>query len=112
MDNDRTADKLAGAAKTAADEGLNTVEAAVNTAIDSTKDAVHELRSEAAEAVTQTVGRTIGRVKDSLDQRRPQFEQYIASHPWIMLGGLLIIGYLLTGKQSSTREPAEDSSSK
>ena len=101
MDNDRTSDKLAEAAKTVADESLNTVEAAVNTAIDGTKEAVHELRSDAVEAVNQTVGRTIGRLKDSLDQRRPQFEQYIASHPWIVLGGLLIVGYLLTGKRGS-----------
>src|SRR5689334_5512058 len=100
MDNDRTSEKVAEAAKTVADESLNTVETAVNTAIDSTKGAVHELRSDAVEAVNQTVGRTIGRVKDSLDQRRPQFEQYIASHPWIVLGGLLIVGYLLTGKRS------------
>ncbi|MCS6302667.1 MAG: hypothetical protein H8K07_03235 [Nitrospira sp.] len=99
MDN-RTSNKFAGAAQTVADESLNTVETAMNTAIDSTKDAVHELRSEAVEAVNQTVDRTIGRVKDSLDQRRPQFEQYIASHPWIMLGGLLMLGYLLTGKRN------------
>lgn len=100
MDNDRTTDKLAGAAKTVADEGLNTVEAAVNSAINSTKDAVHELRSDAVEAVNQTVDQTVGSVKETLEQQRPRFEQYIAAHPWIMLGGLLILGYLLTGKRS------------
>lgn len=101
MENDRTSDKLAGAAKTVADEGLHTVEAAVNSAIDSTKDAVHELRSDAVEAVNQTVDQTVGRVKETLEQQRPRFEQYIASHPWIMLGGLVILWYLLTGRRET-----------
>jgi len=101
MDNDTTSDKLAGASKTVSNETLNTVEAAVNSAIDSTKDAVHELRNDAMEAVNQTVDQTIGSVKEVLDQQRPRFEQYIASHPWITLGGLVILWYLLTGRRET-----------
>lgn len=101
MDNDKNSAKLAGAAKTVADEGLNTVEAAVSTAIDSTKEAVHELRNDAMEAVNRTVGQTVDRVKETFDQQRPRVEQYIASHPWIMLGGLLVLAYLFTGRRHS-----------
>lgn len=104
MDNDRTSDKLAGAAKTVADEGMNTVETAVNTAIDSTKDAVHELRNDAMEAVNQTVDQTVGSVKETLEQQRPRFEQYIAAHPWIMLGGLVILWYLLSGRRETLNQ--------
>lgn len=99
MANDGTSDKLAGASKTMTNESLNTVEAAVNSAIDSTKEIVHELRNDAMEAVNRTVDQTVGRVKETLEQQRPRLEQYIASHPWIMLGGLLILGYLITGKR-------------
>lgn len=104
MDNDRTSDKLAGAAKTVADEGMNTVETAVNPAIDSTKDAVHELRNDAMEAVNQTVDQTVGSVKETLEQQRPRFEQYIAAHPWIMLGGLVILWYLLSGRRETLNQ--------
>ncbi|OQW37248.1 MAG: hypothetical protein A4E19_13865 [Nitrospira sp. SG-bin1] len=99
MDKGTHPDKLAGAAQSVVSEGLHTVEEAVNTAIDSTKDVVHELRNDATEAVDQTIGRTIGRVKDTLDKQRPRFEQYISSHPWIALGSLLVLWYLLTGKR-------------
>lgn len=99
-----SSEKLAGAAETVVNEGFHTVEEAVNTAIDSTKGVVHELRNDAMEAVNQTVGQTIGRVKDTLDKQRPQFEQYIASHPWITLGSLLILGYLLIGNRHRNME--------
>jgi ElaB/YqjD/DUF883 family membrane-anchored ribosome-binding protein len=99
MDNDRNSNKLAAAAKTVANEGLNTVEAAVGTAIDSTKESVHELRNDAMEAVNKTVGQTVDRVKETFDQQRPRVEQYIASHPWLMLGGLLALAYLFTGRR-------------
>lgn len=101
MDNDKNSDKLAGAAKTVANESLNTVEATMDSAIDSTKEAVHELRNEAMEAVNKTVDRTVGRVNETFEQQRPRVEQYIASHPWIMLGGLLVLAYLFTGRRYS-----------
>jgi ElaB/YqjD/DUF883 family membrane-anchored ribosome-binding protein len=101
MNNEHTSENLTGAAKEVADDGLHTVKDAVNTAIESTHDIVQELQSGTMKAVNETVGRTIDRVTETLDEQRPRFEQYIASHPWIMLGGLVIIWYLLTGKRQS-----------
>jgi ElaB/YqjD/DUF883 family membrane-anchored ribosome-binding protein len=101
MDNDRTTDKLAEASKTVSNETLNTVEAAVSSAIDSTKDVVHELRNDAMEAVNQTVDQTVGSVKETVEQQRPRFEQYIEEHPWIMLGGL-VIGWYFQARRRET----------
>jgi hypothetical protein len=105
MDNDKQSEKLAekfeGAANTVVDEGLHTVEAAVNTAIDSTKEVVHEMRNDAMEAVNQTVSRGVGSVKEYWDEQQPRFERYITSHPWMMLAGLLVLGYLFSGRRQS-----------
>lgn len=100
MDDDKHSEKLTGAAKTVVDEGLHTVEAAVNTAIDSTKEVVHEMRNDAMEAVNQTVSRSVGNVKEYWDEQQPRFERYITSHPWMTLGILLILGYLFAGNRN------------
>lgn len=105
MDNvkqsEKLADKLEGAANTVVGEGLHTVETAVNTAIDSTKEVVHEMRNDAMKAVNQTVSRSVGSVKEYWDEQQPHFERYITSHPWMMLAGLLVLGYLFSGRRQS-----------
>jgi hypothetical protein len=105
MDNDKQSEKLAekleGASNTVLGEGLHTVAAAVNTAIDSTKEAVHEMRNDAMEAVNQTVSRGVGNVKEYWDEQQPRFERYITMHPWLMLGCVLVLGYLFTGRRQS-----------
>jgi ElaB/YqjD/DUF883 family membrane-anchored ribosome-binding protein len=101
MNDESITDKLADAAKDVADDGIHTVKGTMDTAINRTQDIVEELRDHTMEAVNQTVGRTIDRVRESLDEQRPRFEQYIASHPWIMLGGVLVLWYLLSGNRRS-----------
>ena len=98
MESEKPSDKLAGAAKTVVEESLSSVSDTVNTAIESTTDTVHELRDDAM----RTIHQTVGRVKASLDQQRPRVERYISSHPWIVLGGLVILWYLLSGKPVPT----------
>jgi len=93
-------DQLVGTAKDVMSQNLDKVEAGVDTAIDSTKQAVHALRSEAQEVVD----RTLNRVKGAWEGRRPSVEQYMDSHPWVVIGGLLIVAYLFSRAQSSGTE--------
>jgi ElaB/YqjD/DUF883 family membrane-anchored ribosome-binding protein len=83
---------IVGAAQGVVAQNLSMVEAGVDTAI---QEAVHEVRSEAQ----QVVDRTLNRVKGTLEQQRPKIEEYMASHPWIVMGTLLLIGYLFAGTQ-------------
>jgi hypothetical protein len=90
----RKEDSLVGAAQGAVTQNLDAVEETVDTAI---ADAVHEVRSGAQEVVDQTLNRVRGR----WEEQRPKVEEYMASHPWMVLGGLLVVGYLLAGIQRS-----------
>ncbi len=86
-------DKIVGTAQQMVNEELDTVEGGVDNAIDSTKDAVHELRNEAEDIID----RAFGRFKELWDDQQPKVEKYIASHPWLVLGGFLLVGYLIAG---------------
>ncbi len=87
-------DKIAGSAQQVMEKGLDEVEGGVDNAIGSTKDAVHELRNEAEDIVD----RAFGRFKELWQDRQPKVEKYIASHPWLVLGGFLVVGYLIAGR--------------
>ncbi len=81
---------IVGAAQGVVTQNLDSVEAKVDTAI---RDAVHEVRSEAEEVVDQT----LNRFKGTWEQQRPKIEEFMASHPWMVLGGLLLLGYFFAG---------------
>jgi len=91
----RTEDKLVGTAKDVMSHNLDTVEAGVDSAIDGTKEAVHEFRNEAQHVVDQT----LNRVKGVWEQQRPRIEGYMDSHPWIVLAGLVFLGFLFSRAQ-------------
>jgi hypothetical protein len=88
----RKEEDIVGAAQGLVTQNLEAVEVGVDTAIE---DVVHEVRHEAQEAVDYA----LNRVKGTWEQQRPKIEEYMASHPWIVLGGLLLIGYLFSGAQ-------------
>lgn len=104
MDNDKYSEKLGEKLEEAANivvsevvsEGLQTVEAAMNTAID-IKEVVHEMQNDAMEVVNQAVSRGVGNVKEYWDEQQPRFERYITAHPWMTLGIFLILGHLFAG---------------
>jgi ElaB/YqjD/DUF883 family membrane-anchored ribosome-binding protein len=80
-------------------QNLDTVEAKIDSTVDSAKDAVHELRSEAQEIADRTLTRFNGfwgRMQEKADAQ-------MAQHPWIILGTLLFVGYLLSRSQQSRR---------
>jgi hypothetical protein len=83
---------IAGAAQDVLTQNLNSVEAKVDTVL---KDAIHEVRSEAEDVVDQT----LNRFKGTWEQQRPKIEDFMASHPWMVLGGLLLLGYFFAGTQ-------------
>ena len=93
-------DQLVGTAKDVMNQNLDRVETGVDTAIDSTKQAVHELRNEAQDVVD----RTLNRVKGAWEERRPRVEEYMDSHPWVVIAGLLLVAYLFSRTQQSGRE--------
>lgn len=88
----RKDEDIVGTAQGLVAHNLEAVEAGVDTAIEGV---VHGVRSEAEEAVEFA----LNRVKGTWEHQRPKIEEYMASHPWIVLGSLLVIGYLLSGAQ-------------
>jgi uncharacterized protein YjbJ (UPF0337 family) len=93
-------DRIAGTAQQLVNGELDTVEGGVDNAIDSTKDAVHELRNEAEDIID----RAFGRFKELWQDQQPKVEKYIASHPWLVLGGFLLVGYFIAGaRQRNSR---------
>jgi hypothetical protein len=88
----RKEEDLVGAAQGAVTQNLDAVESKVDTVI---ADAVHEVRSEAEQVVDQT----LTRFKGTWEQQRPKIEEFMATHPWMVLGGLLLLGYFFAGTQ-------------
>jgi ElaB/YqjD/DUF883 family membrane-anchored ribosome-binding protein len=77
------------------DQSLNKVEAQIDSTVDSAKEAVHEMRSEAQKAADRTLDRFSGfwqRTQQKLDTQ-------MELHPWVVLGALLVVGYLLHRSQ-------------
>ena len=78
---------------------LDTVEDGMDNAIDSTKDAVHELRNEAEDIVD----RAFGHFTELWQDQQAKVEKFMASHPWLLLGGFLLVGYLIAGPRERKR---------
>src|SRR5688572_16572427 len=97
----QTEDKIVQSAQTVVSDNLNTIEAGVDTALDtamgSTKEAVYELRS----TPQQVTDQAFNRLTESWENKRPRIEAYMTSHPWLVLGGLFVLGYLFSGSQRS-----------
>jgi ElaB/YqjD/DUF883 family membrane-anchored ribosome-binding protein len=94
-----TGEKIAGTAQQVAKQELDTVEEGVDNVIDTSKEAVHELRIEAEDIIDQA----FNRFRMFWDQQRPKVESYVASHPWLVLGSFLLIGYFISGRQRGRR---------
>lgn len=104
MERQRKEDKIGGISKGIGSQYFDPVEAGVDTAIDSTEDVVHELRGNAEKIVDHTMNRILDRLMSSWERQRPRIEEYMASHPWMVLGGLLLLGYLFAGSQRKAAE--------
>lgn len=72
-------------------QNVEAIEAGVDTAMDQTKEAVPQLGNQVQEAVDHTVNR----LEWSWEKQRPKIEAYMATHPWVVLGGLVLAGYLI-----------------
>ena len=81
----RTEHEIEGTAEGIVSQNLDTVESEIDRV-------VHELRGKAEEVADQIVTRA----KKSWDQKRPQIEAYMESHPWIVFGALLVVAYLFS----------------
>ena len=99
MERQRREDKIGGLSKGVGSQYFDPVEAGVDTPIGSTEDVVHELRSNAEKIVDHTMNRVLDRLMSSWELQRPRIEEYMASHPWMVLSGLLLLGYLFAGSQ-------------
>jgi hypothetical protein len=83
--------RIAGSAQTVVGETLDTLESELDTA---TENTVHELRSQ-----TQKIADpALNRLTQCVDEKIPKLEAYMASHPWVVLGGLLLVGYWFSFK--------------
>lgn len=81
--------RIAGSVHAVVGETLDTLESELDTATEST---VHELRSQ-----TQKIADlALNRLAQYVDEKIPKLEAYMASHPWVVLGGLLLVGYSLS----------------
>jgi hypothetical protein len=95
-----TEEKLVEAVQGLVSQNLDNVEAQIDSTVEGAKQAVHELRSEAQEAAD----RTLTRFKGFWEGTQEKLDAQMASHPWIVLGSLLVMGYLLTRPQRSRRD--------
>ena len=93
-------EKIVEAVQGVVSQNLDTVEARIDSTVDNAKDAVHELRSEAQEAAD----RTLTRFKGVWEGMQEKLDAQMASHPWMVLGSLLIVGYHLARSQRSRRD--------
>lgn len=91
------ADQFGSSVHAAVGQQLDTLETKVDTALENT---VHEVRQQ-----TQKVGdHVLNRWKQYWGEQSPKIEAYIASHPWQVLGGLVILGWLFSSTKR-TRQP-------
>jgi ElaB/YqjD/DUF883 family membrane-anchored ribosome-binding protein len=96
----RIEDEIVGATQEAVGENLDSVEAGVAQAIDETKEVVQEVRHGAQKVVDHA----LRRVKGAWEQRRPKVEEYVTSHPWVVLGSILLFAYLIVGGTQRSRQ--------
>jgi hypothetical protein len=80
---------IAGSAHAVVGKTLDALESELDTATEST---IHELRSQTQEMADQA----LNRLTQYVEERISQIEPYMASHPWVVLGGLLLLGYLFS----------------
>jgi len=88
--------KMVEAAQDLVSQNLDKVEAQIDSTVDNAKNAVHELRSEAQEAVD----RTLIRFTEFWERVQKEVEAQMAQRPWVVLGSLLVVGYLLSRSRS------------
>ena len=80
-------------ARRAVKHQLDSVESGVDTVIDGANEAAHELRGKAREMADAI----LDRVTRSWEDQRPRVEAYMNAHPWLVLGGLILLAYMLSG---------------
>lgn len=90
-----TEEEMVEAAQALVNQNLDKVEAQIDSTVDSAKETVHELRSEAQEAAD----RTLIRFKGFWERALEKLDAQMAVHPWVVLGSLLVVGYLLARSQ-------------
>ncbi|HKN88582.1 MAG TPA: hypothetical protein VJV04_17085 [Nitrospiraceae bacterium] len=88
--------KIVEAAQDLVSQNLDKVEAQIDSTVDNAKNVVHELRSEAQEVAD----RTLIRFKGFWGRMQEKAEAQMAERPWVVLGTLLVVGYLLTRSRS------------
>ena len=76
-------------------QNLDAVETGIDSAIDGAKQVVHEFRGKAQEIADAM----LDRVNRSWEEQRPRMEAYMNAHPWLVLGGLVLLAYLFSGNQ-------------
>lgn len=90
-------DGIAGSAQSAIAQILDTLESEAGDAIESAKQ---YLRNETQKIPNQVLIRLMDYCEKQIPKHIPKVEAYISSHPWQMLGGLVILGYLFSGSPS------------
>ena len=81
---------------------LDAVESGVDNAIDGSKQVVHDLRCKAQEAADTL----LDRVNRSWEKQRPRIEAYMEAHPWVVLGGVILLAYVFSADQRSDQRAA------
>ena len=100
MQYSKTEDEIGGSAQSAIGQTLDLIESEVGDAIDSAK---HYLRNETQKIPNQVLIRLMDYYEKQIPKQMLKVEAYISSHPWQMLGGLVILGYLLSGSPRGPR---------
>jgi len=86
-------------ATTAAGEVIENVHDLVGTTVDSVRQSLAGV-SAAADEIVETVGEAVGDAIASV-QGAWDLRSQVAYHPWLLMGGALLVGYLLGSLRSS-----------
>src|SRR3982751_2256415 len=100
MEQNTEEPKVAQAVQGLVSENLDRVEAQLDSTVDNAKEVVHELRSEAEAVAEQTLTRfqgVWGQIQQKLDSQMDR-------HPWLVLGSLLIVRYVVSRPGKSRRQ--------
>ena len=100
MHYSKTEDEIGGSAQSAIGQTLDILESEVGDAIESAK---HYLRNETQKIPNQVLIRLMEYCEKQIPKQMFKVDAYISSHPWQMLGGLVILGYLFSSSPSGPR---------
>ena len=76
-------------------QNLDAIESGIDAVIDGVKQVVHDFREQAQEVMDAI----LDRMYQSWKEQRPRIDAYMAAHPWVVFGGMVLLAYVFSGNR-------------